>query len=100
MSPKGKQPIVSSVPPPYVRSSDYDWDAMAILAKLNKGKSVLAAKAVPNARIKSVRRYSRPPFVTDEGHVVVNMRNSHLNEDGVRVGDVYFSWADTEQKEN
>ena len=99
MSKKGPQPVVTSVPPPYQRG-EYDWDAMAILAKLNKGNAVLAASGVRLPLIKSVRRYNRPPFVTDEGHVVVNKRNSHLNEQGVRVGDVYFSWADNNQKEN
>lgn len=97
MSTKG-QPVVSEVPPAR-RRSDYDWDAMALLAQLNKGKAVRAATNVTETRIKAVRKYRRPPFYTNEGHIVVSMRNSHLNKHDQRVGDVYFSW-ESNQKEN
>lgn len=94
MSPKGK--IVETVPPAR-RRSEHDWDAMAILAKMNKGKSVLAARGVRNDLVKSVRKYRREPFFTAEGHVVVSLRDSHTNDSGIRVGDVYFTWVDNDQ---
>jgi hypothetical protein len=99
MSPKGK--VVTSVPRSHRRSDQYDWDAMALLAKMNAPNSVLAAKAVRHDLIKSVRRYTREPFITPEGHIVVNMRGSHTTAQGTRVGDVYFTWvSNEEQKEN
>lgn len=94
MSTKGK-PTVDTVPPPGVRSG-YDWDAMAMLAQLT-GKPVRAATDVPMSRIKSVRTYRRPPFLTDEGKIIINMRNSHVNDEGITVGDVYFSWQTNEK---
>lgn len=85
---KGK--IVHDVPRP--RATDIDWDACAVLAKMT-GQPVLCAKDLKNTRIKSVRQYRRPPFVTDEGRIIVEMRNSRVKRDGQRYGDVYLRWA-------
>jgi hypothetical protein len=89
MTTKGK-PTVDTIPPRGVRGG-WDWDAMAMLAQLT-GKPVRAGADVPMSRIKSVRSYRRPPFVTDEGQIIINMRNSHKNDQGITVGDLYFTW--------
>lgn len=88
MAPKGK--IVNAVPPARARG-DVDWDSMARLAKMS-GQAVLAATHVRNSRVKSVRQYTRPPFVTDEGRIIVELRNSKRESDGERWGDVYLRW--------
>lgn len=94
MTPKGKtvNKTVNSVPP--ARQRDIDWDSMATLAKMT-GKPVLAATHLRNSRVKSVRQYTRPPFVTDEGRIVVELRNSRREADGERWGDVYLRWEPT-----
>ena len=78
---------------------DYDWDAMALLAKENPGKPVLAAEHVRDSRVKSVRGYRRAPFVSAEGRIIINVRNSAIEEDGVRYGDVFFTWEPKETKQ-
>lgn len=94
---KGK--VVNAVPPARNRRGPHiDWDSAAALARLS-GQPVLAAEHVRNTRIKSVRQYTRPPFVTDEGRIVIEMRNSSIDEkDGERYGDVYFTWEPTKKE--
>lgn len=90
---KGK--IVPSVPPVSRAKSTFDWDTPAQLARMT-GQPVLAAEHVRISRIKSVRQYNRPPFLTSEGRIVVEMRNSSVDDaDGERYGDVYFTWEPT-----
>lgn len=91
MTPKGK--IVNAVPPARARPG-IDWDSMAKLAKMS-GQPVLAAKHVRNSLVKSVRQYTRPPFITDEGRIIVELRNSKREPDGERWGDVYLRWEPT-----
>ena len=76
-----------------VRKGPYDWDDKARLAQKNPGVAVLAAEHVPESLTKSVRTYRNPPFVQTGGRIIVNVRNSALEPDGVRYGDVYFTWA-------
>ena len=102
MNKKGPQRTVDSVPPPGKRPGP-DWDGMAMVAQI-AGKPVLAATNVTMSRIKSVRSYRRPPFLTDEGKIIINMRNSHQDKHGTTLGDVYFTWKtwdeiNNEQKE-
>lgn len=87
---KGK--IVDEVPRP--RATAIDWDACAVLAR-ETGLPVLAAKHLKNTRIKSVRQYTRPPFVTEQGRIIIEMRNSRVEKDGQRYGDVYLRWEPT-----
>lgn len=90
---KGK--IVSQIPG--ARKSPIDWDGPAMLAKLS-GQPVLAATHIRDSLIKSVRQYKRPPFVEDDGRIVVEMRNSQTDTDGMRYGDVYFRWESTKKE--
>ena len=95
MTNKGR--VVREVPPRAGHNLQrIDWDGAAVLAKL-AGAPVLAAEHVRDSRVKSVRQYTRPPFVTDEGKIIIEMRNSKV-EDGVRYGDVYFRWEPTTTK--
>lgn len=74
-----------------------DWDSPAKLARTS-GQPVLAAKHVRNSRIKSLRQSTRSPFVTDEGRIIVTMRNSTVDPvDGERYGDVYMTWEPTKK---
>ena len=89
---KGK--VVASIPPRGRGPEPMDWDTPAKLAKLS-GQPVLAAEDVRNSRVKSVRMYKRPPFVTAEGRIIIKLRNSQVKADGERYGDVYFEWEPT-----
>lgn len=85
--------LVNSVPPARWPAQVYDWDAMAQLAKDNPDRVVLAGEHVRMTTIKSVRAYTREPFVTSGGRIKVSMRNSVEETDGHRYGDVYFEWV-------
>ena len=91
--------IVSAIPAPS-RVSKYkiNWDEFVDIAKLAKSP-VLAGKNIRETQVKSMRLYTRSPFVQSDGRVKIALRNSHI-ENGVRVGDVYFEWIPNEQKEN
>lgn len=84
--------IVPKTPSARAGEQDYDWDEYARTALAHPDSSVLAAEHVPISRINSLRMYSRPPFVDDNGvrKVAVKMRNSAKEDDGVRYGDVYL----------
>lgn len=93
---KGK--VVSSVPPPTRLSrSKIDWDTPARLARMS-GQPVLAGVHIRNTQIKSVRQYVRPPFVDENGHIAIKLRNSRIEDDGHRYGDVYFEWIPNEKE--
>lgn len=94
---KGK--LVGKLPPRASRGEDYDWDAAANLAAQHPDEAVLAASHVPESRVKSVRGYTRRPFVQDTGHIVVAVRNSTVEADGIRYGDVYFQWQSSQEGE-
>jgi hypothetical protein len=84
--------LVGKLPPRASRGEDYDWDAAAILAAKHPDESVLAATHVPESRVKSVRGYTRHPFIQTTGRIAVAVRNSTVEADGIRYGDVYFTW--------
>jgi hypothetical protein len=93
---KGK--LVGKLPPRASRGEDYDWDAAAILAATHPDEAVLAATHVPESRVKSVRGYTRRPFITEAGRIAVAVRNSTVEADGIRYGDVYFTWENTQEE--
>lgn len=74
-----------------------EWDNFAWAATLYPGKAIAAAENVPESRIRSLRQYNRPPFVMPDGRIKVHMRNSYVAANGVRYGDVYFTWVPKEQ---
>ncbi|GAA1499310.1 hypothetical protein [Paeniglutamicibacter kerguelensis] len=81
-----------------VRKGNYDWDGKARLAQETPGVAVLAGEGVPESLSKSVRTYRTPPFIQADGRIVVNLRNSVVNEEGVRHGDIYLTWVPEESK--
>jgi hypothetical protein len=90
--------IVSAIPAPS-RISKYkiNWDEFVEIAKLAKSP-VLVASNIRETQVKSMRKYTRAPYVTSEGHVVIALRNSEI-KNGVRVGDVYFEWIPNQKEE-
>lgn len=91
--------IVNAIPAPS-RVSKYriNWDEYVDIAKLAKSP-VLAGSNIRETQVKSMRLYTRPPFVQEDGHVKIALRNSRI-ENGVRIGDVYFQWVPNDKKEN
>jgi hypothetical protein len=90
--------LVGKLPPRASRGEDYDWDGAARLAANHPTEAVLAAEHVPESRVKSVRGYTRSPFHTATGHIAVAVRNSTVEADGIRYGDVYFTWQTNEEE--
>jgi hypothetical protein len=90
---------VKGVPPrrAWNRMTDIKWEDHAQTAKAT-GEAVLAATHIPESRAKSVRKYTNPPFVQDDGRIKVSIRNSIVEDDGVRYGDVYLTWQKATKK--
>jgi hypothetical protein len=93
---KGK--LVGKLPPRAAHGEDYDWDAAALLAVQHPDNAVLAAEHVPESRVKSLRAYTRYPFIQERGRIRVVVRNSTVEADGIRYGDVYFQWQGSGKK--
>lgn len=92
--------IVSAIPK-VTRRSKYgiNWDSYAILAR-QTGQPVLAGRDIRNSQVKAIRQYNREPYVSPEGHIAVRLRNSHVDADGKRYGDVYFEWIPEEDDDD
>lgn len=90
--------IVNAIPKPS-RVSKYriNWDEYVDIAKLMKSP-VLAGSNIRETQVKSMRQYTRHPFVQEDGHVHIALRNSKI-ENGVRVGDVYFQWIPNQKEQ-
>lgn len=88
--------IVSAIPAPS-RVSKYgiNWDDYATTARFT-GQPILAGTNIRETQVKSLRYRTRPPFVTDDGHIEFKLRNSTIKDDGVRYGDVYMVWIPNE----
>lgn len=84
--------IVNSIPAPS-RVSKYriNWDDFVVLARMT-GQPVLAGTHIRETQAKSMRLYTRAPFVQEDGRVKIALRNSRIEDDGHRYGDVYFEW--------
>jgi len=97
MTNKGK--VVREVPKVNRASrSKYDWDTPARLAKLS-GQPVLAGEHISDSLVKSLRQRERAPFRDHEGHMKIQLRNSKIEDDGIRYGDVYMQWVPNEKAE-
>lgn len=84
---------VDAIPAPK-RPQKYDinWDHHANMAYLT-GKPVLAGKHIRLSQVSALRQYTRSPFRETIGHIAIAMRNSSVESDGIRYGDVYFTWV-------
>lgn len=87
--------IVSAIPPPS-RASKYNinWDNYVEVAKFTKSP-VLAGVNIRETQVKSLRQYTRYPFVQPDGRISIALRNSKV-KNGVRTGDVYMEWIPNE----
>ena len=90
--------IVNAIPAPS-RVSKYkiNWDEFVEVARMT-GQPVLAGSNIRETQVKSMRQYTRAPFVQEDGHVHIALRNSHI-ENGIRVGDVYFQWIPNQKEQ-
>lgn len=86
--------VLSDLPPrrAWNRNDDVDWEKFARIAQENPGKAVKAATHIRESRAKSVRRYPNPPFKQSDGQIKVTIRDSTVENDGVRYGDVWLTW--------
>lgn len=66
------------------------------LAKTRPGVALKVETNVERRIYIGLHGHKREPFVTDEGHISVKMRNSKLGSDGKRRGDLYFIWNESE----
>lgn len=89
--------VVSQLPPR--SSTNTEWDDAVITAQKNPGKVIEVATGINVVRINAVRQYVvRPPYRTPEGQIEVTMRGSKVWDDGIRRGDMYFTWQPTKNR--
>lgn len=74
-----------------------NWDHPAHLALIT-GKPVLAGEHIPETTVKSLRQYNRWPFKHATGRIRVKLRNSKIEANGIRYGDVYFEWEPVQSR--
>lgn len=86
--------FTGDLPPRRSRPSAYEWDNLCRKAQDRPGEALLAASGVPVSLAKSIRGRTRAPFVRQDGHLIVNVRNSVVKDDGKRYGDLYFTWIE------
>jgi len=90
--------IVNAIPAPSrVNKYKINWDEFVDIAKLAKSP-VLVGRNIRETQVKALRQRTRHPYVQEDGHVAIALRNSEV-ENGVRTGDVYFEWIPTTKKE-
>lgn len=97
MSEQHEAKVVEHLPP---RSSiNTEWDDAVTTAKQNPGKVIEVATGINVVRINATRQYVvRPPYRTPEGQIEVTMRGSKVGDDGIRRGDMYFTWHPTKNR--
>ena len=91
--------IVKEIPTP-TRQSKYkiDWDKFVDVAKMMKSP-VLVGSNIRETQVKALRQRTRHPFVQEDGHIHIALRNSEV-KNGVRVGEVYFEWIPNQKESN
>lgn len=73
------------------------WDRRAERAQERPGEAYLAAPNGTLNQYKALKMRKTAPFVQDDGHIEVNMRNSEVGEDGMRRGDIFMTWITNEK---
>lgn len=92
--------IVDAIPAPSRTSkSRINWDDQVQIARLT-GRPVLAGTHIAETQAKALRQRDRYPFRDDTGHIFIALRNSQIEDDGRRYGDLYFEWVPTVKKED
>lgn len=87
---------VTGVPPrktPNVPHDADEWDTIAETARKQPNKPILAGRDLEEGFVKRMRGWTRYPYRSAEGNVVVNGRNSEV-QDGLRVfKEVYMTFV-------
>lgn len=92
--------VLNQLPPKnFPNRAREDWDEFAVLAQDHPGQPVLADKHIRRTLSESIKTYRRAPFYTERGHIRVNLRNSQIEDDGLRYGEMYFTWVEREHHE-
>lgn len=81
-----------------VTEASAQWDPYALKAKEVYPNSVQVAEGVEEEFGKRLRRRRRDPYYTTEGHIKVSVLNTSVGKDGIRRGDVYFTWVPYKKK--
>lgn len=80
-------------------NNQYDWDKHALQARKAWPNPILAEGSVPMSHVNSVRLFKGDPFSNKDGHIEVHLRNSKVDDKGIRRGEVYLQWVPNETKE-
>lgn len=86
---------VAKLPP--AGNRDPKWDKAATDTKAAPNTPFKVGERVSTSTYKNLKMRRTAPFLTEDGHIEVNMRNSAKGEDGRRYGDVYFTWIPTKK---
>jgi hypothetical protein len=92
-----KGTIVPKIPDTRRGKSEYDWDSHAEQARQVWPNALLAETHVHTTVVNAVRQYRSRQFRNEDGHVVVSLRNSKVDTDGERYGEVYMQWVPNER---
>lgn len=92
--------FVTELPQSGREATTRDWDALVLKCQANPGKVLLAAEAIPETTVKSLRQRKRAPFVADGGSLTINQRNVQYDAAlDKNVADVYFTWVEHNKEE-
>lgn len=91
MSNDKPEKVVGQLPPRGTMNTE--WDKHVATARQYPNQAVEIATGVREVTVNSLRQYvRRAPYATPEGHVEINLRNSKVDDDGIRRGTVFFTW--------
>lgn len=94
----------SELPPPARRTGvspeNGKFDEAARLAQTSPNRALHVATEVSRKTYQALRIFRGEPFRSDEGEMQINMRNSSVYADGIRRGDLYFTWVPTNNTES
>lgn len=97
MSEQDEVKVVGALPPR--GNINTEWDGFVPIARENPGQAVRVGTNVPNLRVNAIRQYvRRPPYLTEEGRIEVSLRNSRVDADNIRRGEMYFTWHPATKK--
>lgn len=94
----------SELPPPARRAGvspeNGKFDEAARLAQTSPNRALHVATDVSRKTYQALRTFRGEPFRSAEGEMQINMRNSTVHDDGIRRGDLYFTWIPTNNTES
>lgn len=72
------------------------WDKYALQAQSRPNTPLIVDEDGPVKLYKNLKMRKNAPFVTPDGHIEVNMRDSYVNKLGTRHGIIYVTWHPAE----